>query len=465
VVDELTAQGVTYELADGGATVMVPSAQVYNLRVALAGKGIPADDGGDNAGWSLLDKQGITATDFQQNVAYQRAIEGELAKTLQAIDGVNTAVVNIAVPAKDVFSDEEEKTTASVLLSLKPGDTMSNDQVLAITNLVAGSVTGLKTDQVTISDQAGNLLSSPAGTAGSQAGQASRADQQTAQYEDRLNAKAQALLDRVLGPGNSVVKVNAQLDFSTKDTVSEKYTQPSPAVSPLSQATVNEQYSGTGTAAGGTLGVVAPTALAANSGGGAYVRNQSTVNNGVDKTVERAQAAPGTVQRLTVSVVLNAKTAGTLNTAQVQSQIAAAVGLDPARGDTVQVDALPFDETAAKTAAAQLEAAAKAETTAKYTELGKQAGLGLLALIVLIVVMRRRKKAAAAAAALEATASDLPASGLVLPSAIGPGTDALAIAAGDQERERVRDDVAALVDNQPEEVARMLQGWLGERSR
>src|SRR5689334_12191180 len=209
VVEQLNADGVKYKLADGGATVLVPQDQVYNERIALSGKGLPAGTGTD--GWSLLDKQGVTATDFQQNVAYQRAIQGELAKTLEAMNGVNTAVVNLAVPKKDVFSSETDKTTSSVLLSLKPGTVLSNEQVTSITHLVAGSVAGLDPADVTVTDQTGAMLST-AGGGGS--GSASATDEQTAAFEDRMSKAAQQVLDKVVGPGHSVVRVNAQLDFN-----------------------------------------------------------------------------------------------------------------------------------------------------------------------------------------------------------------------------------------------------------
>src|SRR5689334_3316192 len=167
VVEQLNADGVKYKLADGGATVLVPQDQVYNERIALSGKGLPAGTGTD--GWSLLDKQGITATDFQQNVAYQRAIEGELAKTLMAMDGVQNAVVHLAVPKKDVFAEETDKTTASVLLAVSPGTDLSLDQVQSVSHLVAGSVAGLDPNDVTVTDQTGKMLSGGgiAGGAGS----------------------------------------------------------------------------------------------------------------------------------------------------------------------------------------------------------------------------------------------------------------------------------------------------------
>jgi flagellar M-ring protein FliF len=187
------------------------------------------------------------------------------------------------------------------------------------------------------------------------------------------------------------------------------------------------------------------------------------VNNSVDKVVEKSVKAPGSVQRMTVAVVLDTKTAGTLNTSQIQTLVANAVGLDPKRGDSVQVDALPFDATASAAAAKELAAAQQSEQTAQYLELGKKAGLGLLVLIILFLMSRRRKKANAAR--ITATASDLPpGTGMVLSAEALEGGEQFALAQKrEPNKEQMRDDVAALVESQPDDVARMLTGWLEER--
>jgi flagellar M-ring protein FliF len=465
VVTQLGTDGVKYQLANGGATILVPQGQVASERIALMGKGLPAGTSTD--GWSLLDKQGITATDFQQNVAYQRALEGELAKTLEAMNGVNTAIVHLAIPKKDVFSTETDKTTASVLLSMQPGTELTADQVRSITRLVGGSVAGLNPTDVMVTDQTGKMLSTPMDGAAGMAGAASQTDQATSEFENRMNNEVQRVLDQVVGVGHSVVRVNAALDFNNTDTTSESYAAASPTAPPLSAATVDESYSGGAASASGPLGQILPTPLVSGTpGAGAYVRKQSTVNNSVDKTVQRIQTAPGSVKRMTVAVVLDAKTAAALNPGQIQQLVGNAVGLDPKRGDLVQVATLPFDTTAAAAAKAELGAAAKAQQTASYLDLAKKAGLGLLVVIVIIVMMRRRKKADAIM--LEAMASDLPpATGLVLnsgaPAAIGSGAQLVLAAESDVSRDQMRDDVAALVDNQPDDVAQMLQGWLAER--
>src|SRR6185436_2997197 len=180
IVEDLQSQGVRYELADGGTTVMVPQEQVYDLRVSLSGKGLPAN--ANDQGYAILDQQGITSTDFQQNVAYRRALEGELAKTLMAIDGVRTAVVHLALPKQDVFSTEEDKPTASVLLALQPGVTLERTQVESVTRLVAGSVESLDPAQVTVTDSTGKLLSSGGTGSGASASAANQTDEQTAKY-------------------------------------------------------------------------------------------------------------------------------------------------------------------------------------------------------------------------------------------------------------------------------------------
>ncbi len=476
VVEQLKAQGAQYELTNGGSTVLVPQSQVYDLRVALAGKNLPA---GDNGGWSLLDKQGMTSTDFQQNVAYQRALEGELGKTLQAMTGVKTAIVHLAIPKKDVFSSEADVPTASVLLALQPGTTLAQGQVRSVMHMVAGSVPGLKPSDVTVTDAAGTMLSTREdGTAGA-AGAASETDEQTARFEDRMGTSLQQMLDKVLGPGHAVVRVNAQLDFDTTETTSQTYVSAS-GLPPLSEATSSETYSGAGGAAGGVLGGTWPT-LSSGAGagnGGNYAKTDRTVDNPVGTVVTKAQAAPGSIERLTVAVVLDAAKAG-VNASDVQALVSNAVGLDTKRGDSVQVSKLAFDTTAAQAASKQLAEAQAAEQRAGYVDLGTKAGIGLAVLAALLVGMRRRSKAGPR---VEAVASDLPAEGTVmlapevqaalmggrLPALGSGGLDALGAAPDDAARagrDRMREELSTFVEKQPDEIAQLVQGWLAQQRK
>ncbi|MDQ1287673.1 MAG: flagellar M-ring protein FliF [Actinomycetota bacterium] len=478
IVEELTTEGVQYKLASGGSTIMVPRAQVYDLRVALAGKGLT--NSSETSSYSVLDNQGMTATDFQQNIAYQRALEGELNRTLGAVTGVKTAIVHLAIPEKDVFTTVEDRPTASVLLSLAPGTALGRAQIRSVMHLVAGSVPGLNASDVTVSDAAGNLLSvredGEAGTAGS----AGDAEEQTQAFEDAKGTALQTMLDKVLGKGRAVVRVNAELNFDTNHTTSKTFVSQT-GLPPIAEATSSESYSGANNGVGGALGQTWPTlsAGAGGAGGGNYVKVERTVNNPVGEVVSETKAAPGSVKRLSVAVVLDSKAAAGANTSQIQQLVANAVGIDPARGDTVQVDRLEFDTEAAAAAAKELAQAQAAAKTAQYVDLGQKAGVGLLLVILAFVFLRRRKRDLPQ---VEAVARDLPpmivtppptATPVILPSeeerlAIGAAALENRDIAPDAldpslERELLRNEVSRFVEQQPDEIAAIVQGWLSQR--
>src|SRR5215218_6641262 len=234
IVDELNAEGITYELADGGSTIMVPKDQVYNLRLAMSGKGLPA---GQDTGYALLDEQGITTSEFQQQTTYQRALEGELSKTLEALAGVQSAVVHVALPKDEVFVTEQSEPTASVLLDLTPGTTLSGEQIQAVTNLVSSSVQDMDPDQVTVADSSGQVLAAPGSGITASAGDAgSQVEQQT---EARLKANAEAILGQVVGPGRAVVSVRADVDLDKRESTAETYDY-EPGTPPLSSSETTE---------------------------------------------------------------------------------------------------------------------------------------------------------------------------------------------------------------------------------
>jgi flagellar M-ring protein FliF len=465
IVDELNSEGVSYQLADGGATVEVPQDKVYDLRLTMSGKGLPA---GNTTGYSLLDQQGITTSQFQQQVTYQRALEGELAKTLQALDGVQTAVVHLAIPKEQVFTDDQQKPTASVLMSLKPGKKLSGEQVQAVTHLVSSSIQGMDAAQVTVADAQGNVLS--AAGSGVDSAVSDVQSQQEQAFEAQLASNAQSILDKVLGADHSTVQVRADLDFSQRSTTSETYNY-TPGTPPVSQSTTSEKYSGAGSAVGGVLGPENQSnASTTGSGNGSYDKSTATSDNAVGKTTTTEQQAPGQVKRLTVSVVLDGAKAGALNQQQVTDLIGNAVGLDTARGDGITVAALPFDQTAAQAAAQEVKDAEAAASRAQMVSLVKNGAIGLAVLLVVLVAWLRSRKRKGAEEYEEEYEEPLALTEeqllelerLRVDSVRDTGVEDQALALEAAQRQRVRGEISSMVAERPDEVAQMLRGWLTE---
>jgi flagellar M-ring protein FliF len=205
IVDELNSSGVPYELTAGGSTIMVPNSQLYDTRLRVAAEGLLANS---DAGYSLLDGMSMTSSEFQQQVTYQRALEGELARTLGAMDGVSAASVKLAIPQESVFVSETPDPTASVFIQTGSTGALPPASVQAIVHLVSASIESMKPEGVAVIDSNGVVLSSVGGDNSTvmQSGQIS-------EYEKRIATSVQAMLDRVVGSGNAVVSVSAELDY------------------------------------------------------------------------------------------------------------------------------------------------------------------------------------------------------------------------------------------------------------
>jgi flagellar M-ring protein FliF len=466
VVDELDKEGVQYQLSNGGSTVMVPQSQVYSARVALSGKGLPASSGGD--GYSLLDDAGLSTSEFQEQTSFKRAMEGELSKTIEAISGVDTAVVHLALPEKQVFSDEQDPATASVLVKTRVGATLSEEQVQAVVHLVASSIDGLDPKDVTVADATGKVLTLQDDTV---AGAASNRLQQVGAFQDQMSGNIQAVLDKVVGPGHSTVNLTADLDFDQTTTKKKTYSY-NPKVVPLSQTEKTEKYNGTGgagsSAAGGIVGPDGQMdSTTTTDGASTYENGSKTQDNAVDTTVEERVAAPGGVKSLHVGVVLDAAALGTVQPQDIRNVIAAATGIDTTRGDTIDVSSMPFDHTAAEEAAKELADAEEAKANAERMTLYRNGGIAaVVALVLLLVWLRSRRKAKARAQATEYVVEQLRADAAARAEVEEiPATQLLAELeppAAPNPADEIRDELNALVERQPEDVAALLRGWLVE---
>ncbi|GLY03260.1 MULTISPECIES: flagellar basal-body MS-ring/collar protein FliF [Actinoplanes] len=467
IVESLQGAGTKYELANNGQTILVPQDQVNELRLQLSGEGLPNDEG---TGYALLDQQGITTSDFMQHTNYQRALEGELAKTIRSIDGVEAATVHLVIPQKDVFSDDQSQPTASVLVaSSKPNEQLDNGHVQAIVHLVAASVEGLNPTHVTVAGADGRVLSTGGGEAVGGGGGENSTEQQTVAFQNRMNDALQRMLDNLVGPGHSAVTTTAELDFDQTETTSENYSA-DPAVPPQSESVSTETYAGSGLTDGGVLG---PDNIQVPNGAGStgqYANKNEVRNRQLNKSVEKRMKAPGGINQLHVSVLLDSTVAGGVNANQVQDLLSTAAGIDPARGDSIAVAAMPFDTTAAEAAKSSLDAAIAADKAAKQRTLIQTAVLIFVILALIFLAWRASRRAKKRQqlteeerlhleemqAALEAQRQaelDMNANANMLEGADFEDRDR----AAREERNR---EIDAMVREKPEETAAMIRSWL-----
>lgn len=459
IVEQLDSQGVEYELADSGGTILVPQSDVYKLRLSMSSQGLPASQ---DTGYALLDEQGVTSSQFQQQVTWQRALEGELASTVKALDGVESSVVHLAIPKRDVFADGTDKPSASVLVTMRPGQQMPAQQVQSVVHLVASSIEGMDPAEVTVVDGKGQLLSA----AGVAAGGGGMASQQTVEYERRVTASLQQVLDRVLGPGNAVATVAADLSFDSVDRTSETFS-PAAGTPPLTETENSEKYTGRGGAATGVLGPDNIGAPAANGEGNDYEKTSSSATNAVNKVTEQTTQAAGALSRQSVSVIVDSATAGDVDMLQLKEAVAGAAGIDETRGDSLSVTRMAFDTAAADETEAAMAAAEKAEQQAQLIELARTAGIILAALAICLIAlfMTRRKRSLDLVPLEDEPLDELDwvAEDVVEEPAAISATAAPALEAAPDASAARRDEVVTLVDNQPDEVAELLRGWLADR--
>lgn len=344
----LREEGVSYELRNNGRSIYVPAELVYETRLNLAGAGLPKQS---DAGFEIFDKQNFGVTQFTQQINYQRALQGELAKTIAAMDAVRSARVHLVMPEDRLLREQQEEAKASVVLNLASGRSLGPGEADGIVHLVAGSIEGLKSGRVTVVDTNGRVLSrenaAPPGMA-----MLPQALQYQGQVESRLETRAQSLLDRALGAGNAIVRVTADLDFTREAITSEEY-DPDSLVPRSEQSSSSEsgerQF-------GGVPGVEG------NLGGGEGVfaggvipsiRNSEITNYEISKTIREVSNAVGTINNISAAVLVSETVAAGAGGAQeasitqeqldaIQRMVVHAIGLEADRGDRIEVSAMPF---------------------------------------------------------------------------------------------------------------------------
>jgi flagellar M-ring protein FliF len=371
VTEALAAKGIPYQLQDSGTAVGVPSADVSEARIALAESDAL---GGSKPGFELFDSQQFGASDFQQKVTYQRALEGELERTINQVEGVKSSNVQLTLPEEQLFSEESVKPTAAVLIASESGGRLGPGPTRGIAHLVAASVEGLNANDVTITDGSGATLW-PAGEGGGGVGGGDSKQAIEARYDEGMETRLDGLLARTIGPEKGRVQVQAEVDADRTTQSKLEYAKQG---TPLTSQSEHESLKGAGApgagGAAGTAGNIPSYAAGAGAAGANsnYKRANEETRYGVNKTVTHTQVAPGTVTQQHVALIVD-KSVPAAEVVQLESAIEGAAGIEKKRGDTFTVSQIAF----AKPPEATAPAGPGIIDYAKYGLIGL-AGIGFL---------------------------------------------------------------------------------------
>jgi flagellar M-ring protein FliF len=370
ITASLDQMGIKHKFSDGGAAIMVPADQVHDARLRLAAQGLPK---GGNVGFELMENQKLGVSQFLEQINYQRSLEGELAKSIQSLGVVSAARVHLALPKPQVFVRDQQKPTASVVVTMQAGRSLEAGQVSAIVHLVASSVPDLATSAVSVIDQNGNLLSDTSRQLGAKQLDPNQL-KHVLQLQQSIIKQVESIVAPIVGNANVRAEATADVDFSQVDTAAESFKPNSPpAPSAIRSSQTSEATPAAPAVATGIPGalsnqppgattapIVAPpgtpgAAATAAAGTGVPSRKDATTNYEVDKTLRIEQKPMGTIKRLSVGVLVNYKrivdadnkvTVKALTAAeikQINDLVKEAMGFSEARGDTLNVTNAPFD--------------------------------------------------------------------------------------------------------------------------
>jgi flagellar M-ring protein FliF len=453
IVDKLKELAVPYSLADEGRTILVPAEQVYEMRIQLAGDGALV---GGGAGFELFDQTKLGATDFNRRLDFQRALQEELRRTIVQLDEVEQARVHLALPEPSVFIREAAAPSASIVLKLRPFSELRQAQVRGIVSLVAGSVEGLSPENITVIDTRGNILNANL-VAADPAGQAAEASLRQLDvrrgFEKELEQRVQRMLERVHGPGQALVMVTAEMDFDSRETTTVTFADEGV---PRSRTATEEVFRGTGTAPAeaGTDTNIPGYVLAGAGGDSEYTRSDETVNYEINEIRERALTAPGRLISLHTAVVLNDKGDGLTETQLQQSReiVAAALGFQEARGDSINVQGMNFETGYLEEARTAMDRAAQAEERRQYIMYGALFLAGLIVLFTLLRAFRGWREDR-----LERELVGLQLKAAAPMHAATPEDEAL------QAREqRLHQRVRQMAEKEPDMTVHLIRAWLVE---
>ena len=447
IVEALRAEKVEFQLGDGGRAVLVPADRLYELRLSLASRGLPE---GGGVGFELFDRQTLGQTDFLQRLNYQRALQGELGRTISQLGGVESARVHLALPERSLFVAEDRRPSASVVVKLASGRSLSRAQIDGIVHLVASSIEGLVPDAVTVVDEGGRILTPDRRDADSAGVSSASLDMQRA-VERELAERVESMLGAVVGREKTLARVTATLDFARVERTEESYDPDRTAL--RTQRTTKEQSVGAH-GPSGTPGVQAnltnETGAAETESGPRSERRDENSTYEISKIVSRTIAPVGAVKQLSVAVLID----GTYTeeggkrtfTARPQEEldrlrelVKSAVGFSEPRGDKIEIASVPFQTEALPAAEGILAVIGRWAPAVLLRLLGVLFAAAMLLYVVRPLVLGVANRGAGGGAWQGA----LP----------GPARAATA---------QLTQENVALAQQHPERAAQLVREWLGE---
>ncbi len=379
---------VKFKISPDGENISVAGTSVPKLRLDMASKGLPK---GTGVGFEIFDKTNINISDFNQKINYNRALEGELARTISSLDSIKTAKVHLAIAKKSIFKNEQGETKASVIITPEFGATLKDEQIKGIQHLVASSVEGLTPQNVQITDHEGRALVQPTDEDSVKSMQIENNDKKLKDFEKKLETDLQSMLSPILGDGNVLINVTAEMNFDESEmnielyspTVGEDGQKAEPVV--RSEKIATEKYRNDSPKNFGTVGTQNNMPGFVKKGEGRpqeardYLKEDKTMNYEVSKSVERIRKASGFVKKVSVAVVVN-KELSPAERSTLRQTVQVAAGLNLDRGDQVIVTGIRFSSTPYSDIADQ-------EAKKQFDDLDRQSRLKKYISLALIVAM------------------------------------------------------------------------------
>ena len=489
VIAQLSQMNIAYKHSEGGA-ILVPADKVHEIRLRLATQGLPK---GSGVGYELMDNSRFGMTQFQERLTFQRGLEGELTRSIQSLGAVQGARVHLAMPQQNGFFREQQKPSASVLLSLHTGKSLDRAQIAGIVHLVASSVPELDPKSVSVVDDSGNLLSAPSNATG---GPDTQQIQYTRQVEMDLTRRIEDILAPLVGRQNVKAQVSVDLDFSRVEYTSESH-QPNNSGGVIRSQQLLENNSQANTSVPGVPGassnqaVAAPTmplnATASSASGVSRTNGQagngsrnSVTNYEIDRTIKTVKSSTGALMRVSAAVVINdkfmvpgaasdsaeAKAAKTLTPEQMEQFTAVvreAIGFKADRGDSVKLISGAFNVEKIDTV--EIPWWKQAEVHAIIKNIVWLIGVIVLAALAMFIVVRPmmrglRMAANAVEPLLDAVVADLPERPAVASTLALPATATPALALQSMESDQRLLGVRKLAQENPAAVADIVKSWI-----